>query len=783
MTDREKDAESRWKARASLGLCIILLTTLWAGWRASRIGFNYDFESFFPEGQEETDFYMAFRDAFTTDNDFALIGIHAPAGIFDSTLLAQVDQLAGALENVHGVTGVVSPTRISFPVREPALGMVFNRPLLRWKEPVKYPRDSAAIWARQEMIGTLFGPDGHDLALTLDQRPLLSKAGCDTLALETDRALAAFEASCREQGIAVATHRAGRAHAQVHYVGVMTREISLFIALGLIIIVLFLGLAYRSWWGIAIPLLVIALSAVCILAFMEVTGKGIDVMTVVLPTIIFVVGMSDVVHILTRYLDELRSGLAPFQALGKAFREVGLATFLTSLTTAVGFLTLLTSSIRPIREFGLYTAVGVFIAFILAFSLLPFVLILTRPPAHALPGPGDAIRRSAWERWLGRRFIQVIRYRKATLTVSALVTAASLVLLSGIQVDNKLLEDLSEDDPLRQEFAYFEKAFSGVRPFELAYVFEAGRDIAAEPGVLNAMNDIEALLEQELGAGAILGPGSAARLAHRLMQGDSQAEDRIPKGTELKRLLDRLRTVESRRESGPGWGALFNTELGMARTTAKVADLGARELGRRQERFLTRADSLLHARFPQPPFTLRPTGTASLIDLNNQFLASDMVMGLLIAFAVVALLIGLMHGSLRMLLIALVPNLLPLVLIAGVMGALDIDLKVSTSIIFTIAFGIAVDDTLHFMAKYRILLAQGRQPFWALRRTFLTTGKAIIVTSMLLCSGFATLMLSSFEGTFHIGFLVSLTLFFAVIVDLALLPVLLLGHQKSDIRP
>ena len=132
-----------------------------------------------------------------------------------------------------------------------------------------------------------------------------------------------------------------------------------------------------------------------------------------------------------------------------------------------------------------------------------------------------------------------------------------------------------------------------------------------------------------------------------------------------------------------------------------------------------------------------------------------------------------------MLLIALVPNLLPLILIAGVMGALDIDLKVSTSIIFTIAFGIAVDDTLHFMAKYRILLAQGRHPFWALRRTFLTTGKAIIVTSMLLCSGFATLMLSSFEGTFHIGFLVSLTLLFAVLVDLTLLPVLLAAGQRK----
>ena len=130
-----------------------------------------------------------------------------------------------------------------------------------------------------------------------------------------------------------------------------------------------------------------------------------------------------------------------------------------------------------------------------------------------------------------------------------------------------------------------------------------------------------------------------------------------------------------------------------------------------------------------------------------------------------------------MMLISLVPNVLPLLFIAGFMGALDIDLKVSTSIIFTIAFGLAVDDTLHFLAKYRILLEQGRAPLWALRRTFLATGKAIIITSIILCGGFATLMLSSFEGTFHIGLLVSLTLCFAVLVDLAVLPLLLLPKR------
>ncbi|MDC0600681.1 MMPL family transporter, partial [Flavobacteriales bacterium] len=249
----------------------------------------------------------------------------------------------------------------------------------------------------------------------------------------------------------------------------------------------------------------------------------------------------------------------------------------------------------------------------------------------------------------------------------------------------------------------------------------------------------------------------------------------------LERLLKRIEKWGGNNSTatGPGWSDLVNVELGLARITAKTADLGAKELALRNDKFLDRINQHLESEFEHPPFTVKITGTASLIDLNNRFLASDMVLGLLIAFAAVALIVGLLFKSLKMTLISLVPNVLPLLFIAGFMGAMDIDLKVSTSIIFTIAFGIAVDDTLHFLAKYRILLQQGRSPIWALRRTFLSTGKAIVVTSIILCGGFSTLMLSSFEGTFHIGLLVSLTLCFAVLVDLAVLPLLLLPKRAS----
>ena len=178
------------------------------------------------------------------------------------------------------------------------------------------------------------------------------------------------------------------------------------------------------------------------------------------------------------------------------------------------------------------------------------------------------------------------------------------------------------------------------------------------------------------------------------------------------------------------------------------------------------------------PFGTKVTGTAHLIDVNNDMLSINMIKGLGIAFIIIALIVGIMYRSVTMVLISLVPNMLPLILISAIMGFCGIYLKVSTSIIFTIAFGIAVDDTIHFLSKFRIQLAKGRTWQYALKRTYLSTGKAIVVTTLILCAGFITLVFSDFLGTFYIGLLISLTLAFAVLSDLFLLPVLIILTSK-----
>jgi predicted RND superfamily exporter protein len=283
---------------------------------------------------------------------------------------------------------------------------------------------------------------------------------------------------------------------------------------------------------------------------------------------------------------------------------------------------------------------------------------------------------------------------------------------------------------------------------------------------------VESYLREEYGVGAVTGPATVLRTLNRWQNGNQPSFDRLPSSDEN---LVRLVSLIDRFEASGQWRAFVNPDVGMLRISGKVPDIGAQALRAKNEAFT----AWFAAQHPGAPVEPVVTGTATLVDLNNASLASDMVTGLAIAFAVIALISGLLFRSFKMVVISFIPNMLPLLMIAGIMGLSGIDLKVSTSIIFTIAFGIAVDDTIHFMSKLRLELAAGRSVAEAVAKTFRSTGKAIILTSIMLCGGFITLGLSSFLGTFYIGVLISLTLLFAVAADLYLLPHLILRWYRD----
>ncbi|MBF9253760.1 MMPL family transporter [Pontibacter sp. 172403-2] len=735
-----------------LVLLLIALLSVMSLYYASRLRFDYNFDNFFPKGDPDLEYYFRYRDKFGNDNDYLLIGLDNSKSLFDKIFLTRVDSLTRFLQRQPHVEAVLSPTTVKSPVIE-TFGY-FEIPYLHPDEPAHYTQDSVLIYNTRELVGTLFSEDATAVSLFVQTSDNLLKPASDSLVAAINTKLAELELTDH--------HIAGKALAQAVFVDKMKVELAIFMSASILLVILVLWITFRTLWGMLVPLVVVVLSVAWALGVMGLFNKPIDVMMVLLPTIMFVVGMSDVIHIMSRYLTEIGYGTEKIKALKITLREVGLATFLTSLTTAVGFLTLLTTDIEPIRKFGLFTAVSVGLAYVLAFTLLPALLVLVKEPK---PVPAKNVRRS-WPVLLRRMLRFVFKRPKAILGCSALITIISLAGITQIKVDTTMLEDLGDDDPIVLDFQFFEHKFSGVRPFELHLQAAPGHTMY-DAEVLQEIDQLENYLYRKYGLNFISSPAGVVKTMNHALNGGLNDYYKLPDNKQqLQQIQKRLQAFRKRSELR----AVVTPDGREGRLSGKMPDIGSAAAA-------VKNDSLrafIHQHINPEYLTTRLTGSALLLDKNNEYVVSNMMQGLLIAFVVIAVIVGMIYRSLRMVVISLIPNIIPLLMMGGIMGFLGINMTVSISIIFTIAFGIAVDDTIHFLSKLRLELRAGKSIPYAVKRTFIFTGKAIIITSCILVAGFLTLVFSTFDATFYVGLFVSLTLFFAVIGDLYLLPVLVL---------
>lgn len=739
-----------YKRLSYLVLFLIFLLTTVSLFFISQLRFDYNFDHFFPKHDPDLDFYFQYREKFGNDNDYLLLGLSNKKSIFDQTFLTKVDSLTKAITRLRHVENVQSPTTIRNPIIE-TFG-IFEVPYLHIQEPQRYAQDSQAIYQSPALAGTLFSPDARSVSLLIQTSPNLTKPPGDSL-------IQAIKNKLHALGL-TNYHIAGKAVAQSVFVDRMQYELALFMSISIVMVMLFLYITFRTWWGVLMPLLVVLISICWSMGLMGLFGTSIDLMTMLLPTIMFVVGMSDSVHILTQYITETGAGKPKIQAISTTIKDVGLATFITAFTTAIGFLTLLTADIAPIRNFGVYTGMAVIVAYILSMTMLPAMMLLMPLP------PRKALKKEAltWPFLLRRLLLFVLCYRNPALLITVGLVAGSIYCISLIRIDTTILDDLSDRDPVKLDFQYFEEHFAGVRPFELYLKAAPGHTLYELP-VLLEIEEIEQYLANSYGLNFILSPVTAVKTLNRSVNGGSDTYYKLPRTErEWQRLQSGLKLFRKR----PEMAALVTPDRREGRLSGKMADIGSAKANIRNDQFREYMRQHTNSGLLQT----RLTGSSLLLDKNNDTLTRDLMEGLLLDILFIGTIVGLMFRSFKMIIITLVPNILPIMLIGAFMGLADINLKVSTSIIFTIALGIAIDDTIHFISKLKLELLGGKSLYYAVKRTYLTTGKAIIITSCILMSGFCTLLFSTFDGTFYVGLLISLTLLFAVIADLFLLPIL-----------
>ncbi len=731
----------------------VFVITLFLFSQILTLKFDYDFEKFFPVDDPETDYFYEHRTRFQSDNDFLLVAVEREKGVFNEAFLRDIDKLTKQISELEYVQFSEGITTLEEQLIYPQ-GFTASRLYINFED-LDFERDSTRIFGKKELVKNYISEDAKSLCIYVRHDDFLSKGKSDKLILSIQKLIdkAPFER----------VRVAGRTIGQKYYIDKMSFEMMLFVGLSAFLIIIFLTLAFRSMWGIMIPQIVIFSGMIWVVGLMGLFNEPINIILTILPSIMFVVSMSDVIHLVSRYLDALREEPDAFTAIKVAVREVGLATLLTSVTTAVGFFSLYFVQVQPIQIFGIVMGVGVIIAFILTFAMLPALFYLFPGPKYVREEKQDHF----WKRRLLNWFSIVLKRRKQILLFSPLFFGACIYFMFQIETNNYLMDDLKASEPLKQDFNYLDANYGGVRPFELAVTIKDTSKTFWSPEVLEEVNKVEDYVENTMGVLIRSSLIQAVKVMNRSAHSGDEAYFTLP---EKKRKLRSYRRALRIAGQGEFIMSLVDSNEMIMRINGCLPDLGNEEVSRRNVRLQTFLDSIEQSGL----VTYQITGTAHLFDKNMSYLSVSLVKGLGISILIVALIIGLVYQSVRVLLISIIPNVIPLLVIAGFMGFTGIELKTSTSIIFTIAFGIAVDDTIHFLGKFKYELMKGKGRLYALKRSYMTTGKAMILTTLILCAGFLLLVFSGFLGTFYMGLLLCITLFVALIADLTLLPVLLL---------
>lgn len=750
--------EALFKRLFWIGITAILLVTIFLAFKLNNLGFDYDFEKFFPVNDDETAYFFEHREKYESDNDFLLIAIEREKGIFNKDFLTDVDQYSSEIQGkAPYIQQVISITNEKERFILPGGGGSFRKWIDLKKNDLK--SDSIRIYRSKELVNSLVASDGKSLCIFIRHNDYLSKKKSDEL-------IGAVLKMAEKYGFEK-VRVAGRTIGQKFYIEKMTSEMFFFISLSAALIVLFLFVAFRSLWGILLPQVVIVLSTVWVLGLMGWFNEPINILLITLPSIMFVVSMSDVIHLVSRYLDALRSGLSKFDAIMVTVKEIGFATFLTSLTTAIGFYSLYLVNVQPIQVFGLVTGTGVMIAYLLTIVLLP-ILFYIFPSPQKISVDHD---NNFWKDKLHRWFSWLLKNPKKVIWLNILLLIISGIGVMMIKVDNYLMDDVSAREPLKQDFNYLDEHYGGIRPFELVISLKDPGLNIWDAACLKEIDKVEKYLTERYGVQIKNSLVNTLKILNRSAHAGNPDYYKLP---ESKRELRNLRRIVRIAGQGRYVRSVMDSLHRETRISGMIPDWGNQKVTGKN----TRLKHFLDKELDTKGFEYHITGTAHLFDKNLRYLSTSLVQGLSLSIVIVALIMGFIYRSFRMMVISIIPNIIPLAAIAGIMGFFGVELKISTAIVFTIAFGIAVDDTIHLLGKFKHELMQGKSKLYALKRAYLTTGKAMVLTTLILCAGFMLLVFSSFMGTFFMGVMMSVTLFVALVADLTLLPVLLILFYK-----
>ncbi|HRF76899.1 MAG TPA: MMPL family transporter [Chitinophagales bacterium] len=740
--------------KIAIGIFSILTTA--AIYFSFQLTFSYDYEDFFPKGDKELDFYYLFRDKFEHDDNFLLIGLQPEAGVFDANFLAKLDSITQQTQRLESAEKVFSITNYNYYLKTP-FGFV-DYPAVHIQDSSRYAEDSTRLKLDERVNGKLISQDFTTTVVLIKTPDTLSQIQSEHLIAGVKNIMADLQVED--------FHLLGKANFQVELIRIQQKEFTLYALLSFLLVGFVTYLMFRKWWCVFIAMLTVGIALIVFTGILGASGIEQNVMSTLFPIVIIIIGISDAVHFIGKYIVELRKNANKNIALYRTLKDIGFATFLTAVTSAIGFATMLTSNVPPIKFFGILSALGVLIVY---FVVLFFISPVLKLFSLAQLDNNASGENKKWYNFLHYVYLSGKNYPRRILLISGCILLIFTYGITQISTDIHLEAGMPKNERVTTDFNFFETHFNGFRPFEIAAVAQNGYKIT-DPVVLQTIEQVEQYAKQYDIINGVQSITMIYKSMHRAYNGDNPVAYQLPEDTmvlqQYNRDLSRIKSSEMH--------LLLSEDKRYGRISATLSDAGTDSIRAVQNDIQQFINKLPNQDKVQ--FTI--TGTGIIFDKNTQYLRRNIISGVLLAFLCIGIVMAFMFRDWKMVLISIIPNILPLAVCAGIMGLLKIELDAPTSIIFGISYGIAVDDTIHFLSKFRIERLKGHDVETAIRNTFEETGKAVFIMSVILFFGFSILMLSPTAATFNIGLLTGITLFSAVWPDVYLLPIMLRKWMK-----
>ena len=548
-------------------------------------------------------------------------------------------------------------------------------------------------------------------------------------------------------------------------------EIGIFIGAALLVTSLIFFFFFRSFRATFISMCVVIIGVMWAFGTLGLLGFEITVLTAIIPPLIIVIGIPNCIFLINKYQQEVKKHGNQAKSLQRVISKVGNATLMTNLTTAAGFATFIVTDSELLTEFGIIASINVTLLFILCLLIIPIIYSFMPLPKDKHLEHLDKTYTRTFVNWVER----TVKNRSISIYITSIILlVVSIIGIYQMKISGSLIEDMPKKTGFFQDILFFEKEFDGVMPLEIMIDTKRKKGVM-KLSTLRKMEEVQEIISEIPELSQPMSIVNVVKYSKQAYYNGNPDYYELPTAQEQGFILSYAKNATQ--NSKENFMKSYVDSTGQyARITTFMKDIGTDKMEKIEEKLWDKINKV----FPPDRYTVTMTGKALVFQKGTNYLVDNLVMSLLFAIFLISLFMAYLFRSFKMVLISLIPNLLPLLITAGLMGYLGVPIKPSTILVFSIAFGISVDDTIHFLAKYRQELQANN---WKIRKSVFNalreTGVSMFYTSIVLFFGFSVFMISSFGGTVALGGLVSATLLFAMLSNLLLLPALLLSLEKT----